>query len=92
MYRVIQAFCDLEDPVETKDGPIYHVYDVGNEYPRPGKTVSEDRIQELAGPHNRQKRPLIELVQEVSVTPVDTAPAEAAPVEKPAARKRAKKK
>lgn len=92
MYRVIQAFCDLEDAVETKDGPIYHVYDVGNAYPRPGKTVSEDRIQELAGPHNRQKRPLIELVPEASEQPAAQDAAEAEPAAKPAARKRAKKK
>ncbi|HJC49110.1 MAG TPA: hypothetical protein H9754_00785 [Candidatus Anaerostipes avistercoris] len=64
MYKVIKRFHDLQDARKTKSGRIYHEYNVGDVFPRDGMEVSEERIQELAGPDNRQGVPLIELVQE----------------------------
>lgn len=59
MYKVIKHFTDLMD-----DG---YPYEVGDTYPRDGKQVSEKRIEELEGSHNRQKRPLIKAVEEEPV-------------------------
>lgn len=56
MYKVIKYFTDLQDS--------NHAYEVGDEFPREGMDVSEDRIAELAGPDNKQGTPLIELVPE----------------------------
>ena len=56
MYKVIKMFADLKD--------ANHVYNVGDEYPRKGLEVSEDRISELAGSNNKQGCPLIKLVEE----------------------------
>lgn len=55
-YRVVKFFYDLQDGA--------HPYQVGEEFPRAGKTVSDARIAELAGNKNRQRTPLIELVPE----------------------------
>lgn len=52
MYRVIAYFTDLQDDC--------HEYNVGDVFPREGVTVSEERITELSGCENKQKRPLIE--------------------------------
>lgn len=51
MYKVIRLFADLQDS--------NHVYNVGDEYPRKGLTVTAERIAELAGSNNKQKMPLI---------------------------------
>lgn len=91
MYRVIQAFCDLEDAVETKSGPVYHEYREGDEYPRLGRTASEERISELMGYENRQKKPLIEPVLQVSEQAARETETESA-AKKPASGKREKKK
>lgn len=64
MYKVIKKFHDLQDATKTKNGMIYHEYNVGDEFPRKGMDVSEERIQELAGNDNKQGVPLIELVEE----------------------------
>lgn len=56
MYKVIRFFTDLQDN--------RHPYNVGDVYPRDGLVVSKKRIEELAGPNNRQRRPLIKLVEE----------------------------
>lgn len=45
MSKVIIAFADLQD-----DG---HIYNVGDEYPRAGVTVSEERLEELSSTNNR---------------------------------------
>lgn len=71
-YRVVKFFYDLQDDA--------HPYQVGQEFPRQGKTASDARIAELAGNKNRQHVPLIERVPDLE------PPAEP---EKP---KRAKKK
>lgn len=64
MYKVIKKFHDLQDATKTKNGMIYHEYNVGDEFPRKGMDVSEERLEELAGEGNKQGVPLIELVQE----------------------------
>ena len=64
MYKVIKRFHDLQDARETKNGKVYHEYNVGDVFPRKGMDVSDDRIQELAGKDNKQGVPLIELVEE----------------------------
>ena len=64
MYRVIKRFNDLQDSKKTKSGIVYHEYNVGDEFPRKGMEVSEERLNELAGDGNKQGVPLIELVEE----------------------------
>lgn len=46
MFKVIEAFADL------MDGGF--VYGVGDEYPRPGKEVSRERLEELSSDRNRR--------------------------------------
>lgn len=50
-YKVIQAFTDLQD--------FNHVYSIGDDFPRAGMSVSEERIKELASGKNKQGKPLI---------------------------------
>ncbi|MCI8632514.1 MAG: hypothetical protein HFE64_03395 [Lachnospiraceae bacterium] len=56
MYKVIKFFTDLHDA----DYP----YQVGDQFPRPGIEVTENRIAELSGSDNKQGVPLIALVEE----------------------------
>ena len=56
MYKVIKHFIDLHD----ND----HSYNEGDIFPREGVDVSEERLKELAGSDNKQRTPLIELVEE----------------------------
>lgn len=51
MHKVIKLFADLRDG--------NHVYNIGDEYPRKGVTVTDERIAELAGSTNKQGTPLI---------------------------------
>jgi len=55
MYRVIEYFTDLQDDCRE--------YKAGDLFPREGLTVSEDRIKELSGNDNKQRRPLIALAE-----------------------------
>ncbi len=65
MYKVINFFTDLQD--------FRHPYKVGDTYPRHGRTVSEERLQELASDQNKQGRALIEFVaDEVEVETAET--------------------
>ena len=64
MYKVIKKFHDLQDATKTKNGMVYHEYNVGDEFPRKEREVSEERLEELAGKENKQGVPLIELVEE----------------------------
>ena len=66
MYKVIRKFHDLQDATKTKSGTVYHKYNEGDEYPRKGRKVSEERLKELSGSENKQRTPLIELVEEKS--------------------------
>ena len=60
MYKVTHFFHDLQDSHTTKDGTVYHAYNVGDTYPRDGYKPSEDRIKELSGRDNIRGIPLIE--------------------------------
>ena len=64
MYKVIKKFHDLQDATKTKNGMIYHEYNVGDKFPRKGMDVSEERLEELAGSDNKRGVPLIKLVEE----------------------------
>lgn len=55
-YKVIYPFADLHDKK--------YKYEAGDEFPRQGLEVSEDRIEELMGSKNKIKKPLIEKVIE----------------------------
>lgn len=54
--KVIKYFTDLQDN--------NHEYNEGDVFPREGKEVSEERLDELSTKNNRQGVPLIERVQE----------------------------
>lgn len=56
MHEVIHFFTDLQDS--------NHPYNVGDKFPRDGMTVSEERLIELSGNNNRQRKPLIKKVAE----------------------------
>lgn len=79
MYKVIKAFVDLQD--------CNFPYSVGDVFPHNGKTVTEERLAELAGKENKQGEPLIELIKEApkAATPAKTA------AKKPTAKKKAEK-
>lgn len=51
-----------EDFIDLMDGN--HMYRAGEEYPRPGCSVSDERVAELAGADNKVGRPLIEAVEQ----------------------------
>lgn len=55
-YRVIGYFEDLQDNSKP--------YEVGDTYPRKGLKVSDERIEELKGNKNLQRKPLIEEINE----------------------------
>jgi len=56
MYKVIHFFTDLQD----ND----FAYEVGDTFPRKGKKVSKERLEELSSASNKQNRALIEEVKE----------------------------
>lgn len=62
-YKVIHFFTDLQD--------FDHPYNAGDIFPREGLMVSKDRLKELSGPNNRQRKPLIELVKEENTVVVE---------------------
>lgn len=55
-YRVVRFFYDLQDSE--------HQYNVGDVFPRAGKTVSDKRLAELMSAGNRLGAPIIEKVEE----------------------------
>ena len=59
MYKVIHYFTDLQD-----DG---YAYNVGDEFPHKGMTVTKERIAELSGSENKQGVPLIVEVKQKRV-------------------------
>ncbi len=61
MYKVIKLFADLQDN--------NYVYNPGDTFPREGKEVTEERLAELASDKNKQKQPLIELIEETTEKP-----------------------
>lgn len=64
-YKVINFFTDLQDN--------NFAYEVGDEFPRKGLKVSEERISELSGSENLQKKPLIAAVEETETAVEETA-------------------
>lgn len=82
MYRVIKYFTDLQD----ND----FAYNEGDIFPREGKEVTPDRIEELSGTQNKRGIALIEEVQGAEETGV-VSPEEAVPAEN-APRKRGRKR
>lgn len=64
-YEVIAPFTDLRD--------YDHPYNVGDVFPRQGVVVDQKRFDELASSHNRQRKPLIRLVDEGATTATTTA-------------------
>lgn len=64
MYKVINAFTDLTDN--------RHAYKAGDEFPRRGMKVTEERLEELSSAKNRRGIPLIEKVPEASDKPSKT--------------------
>lgn len=92
MYKVIKKFHDLKDATKTKNGMVYHEYNVGDEFPRKGHEVSDERIEELAGKENKQGVPLIELVEEEAISKeTPETPAESKAANKKAATKKAER-
>lgn len=53
-YEVIRFFTDLQDSG--------HPYNPGDKFPRDGMAVNENRLRELSGSGNRQRKPLIRKV------------------------------
>lgn len=77
-YTVIRDFTDLQDN--------NFKYRVGDEFPRPGMKVSDERIDELSTTKNRRGLPMIEEVieEEPKEEPVIEEPEQVEePVEEP---------
>lgn len=93
MYIVLHVFDDLQDTRVVGGIKTYHRYLAGEEYPREGYTPTPERIAELAGSNNAQKRPIIAVKKQdgPTVNPAPETPADAptAPKKAPATRKRA---
>ena len=56
MYKVVHNFRDLQDRGR--------LYKVGEPFPRPGKTVTQERLSALESGNNKAKRKLIEKIEE----------------------------
>lgn len=56
MYKVISRFADLQDGC--------YVYEVGDTFPHADIAITAERYAELAGYHNKLKKPLIQAVTE----------------------------
>ena len=63
IYRALIRFCDRQDNM--------FMYEAGEVYPRPGMSVSDGRLAELAGSDNRMGYPLIKAVPEAQKRPVE---------------------
>lgn len=56
IYKVLKTFADLQDNK--------HLYGPGDLFPRPGVSVSDERIKELSSNNNLMREILIEKVEE----------------------------
>lgn len=54
-YEVVAYFTDLQDD--------RHAYNVGDEFPRQGMSISEERIAELSTTNNKRGRVFIKAVE-----------------------------
>lgn len=69
MYRVIKHFTDLQDKS--------YAYYEGDEFPRKGLKVSDERLEELSSDKNKRGIPLIEFIEEpLPFTEADDEPEE----------------
>ena len=85
MYRVVNFFTDLKD-----NGHAYHP---GDSFPHDGAVVSEQRLNELSGAHNRRGIALIEKIVDVEEQkPAAETVSEPKPAPKPKAKKPVKAK
>lgn len=60
MYEVIRDFTDLQDNE--------YPYNVGDIFPRDGLEVSRERLSELSGRNNLQRKPLIKKIEQKTYT------------------------
>lgn len=60
MYKVINFFTDLQDNE--------YPYNPGDIFPRDGLEVSKDRLDELSGSNNLQRRALIKKIEQKTYT------------------------
>lgn len=60
MHEVIHFFTDLKDNE--------YPYNVGDIFPHDGLEVSEERLSELSGSDNLQRKPLIKKIEEKTYT------------------------
>lgn len=75
MYRAAVKFADLQD-----NGRIY---EAGEQFPRLGFAVSDERIKELAGSNNRMGYPLIKQIPDEKQPEKAPEEAPAKPARKP---------
>ena len=74
MYKVIAYFTDLQDK--------NHEYKEGDIYPREGLEVTPERIAELSGSENKQRKPLIAEAEEANIEKMKVAELQAYAKEK----------
>lgn len=60
MYEVIRDFTDLQDDE--------YPYSVGDIFPHDGLEVSKERLSELSGSNNLQRKPLIKKIEQKQYT------------------------
>lgn len=82
-YVVVKYFTDLQD----NNRP----YRVGDTFPHSNTTVTQERLDELAGSENRQKTPLIKLIEDNNEKSVDNSDGEPERQSNSRRRKRANK-
>ena len=69
-YKVVKAFTDLQDN--------RHVYNAGDQFPRDGVDVSEDRLKELSSADNKRGVPLIKADEPMVELDIEVVPDEEA--------------
>lgn len=73
---VLHRFADLQDGK--------HIYEAGDNYPRPGLDVTPERLAELASSDNRTGKPLIKAAETPVNAPDSSGEDLSAHAEKPA--------
>ena len=74
MYKALEAFVDLQD--------ASRVYHPGDEFPRKGLNVSEERLAELSSPNNKRGRPVIVFVKDYTPAEPSISPKKATKTDK----------
>lgn len=65
-YKAVVRFADLEDG--------RHIYEPGEDFPRLGLCVSDERLKKLAGSDNLAGQPLIKAVEEEKTVEPEVKP------------------